>query len=590
MDTEGSDRILKYKLIGNNNTSAIIQTVLENRGIKDVNTYLNLTENQTYHYDNLTNMQEAVQCFISHYENKDKIVIMPDEDCDGYTSSAMLYLYIKALDPNYPIEYVMHTSPKMHGLGNDEYLKIPEDTKLFIMADGGTNDAFEFNKLIETGIDCCILDHHDANYQDELEEENIQSAENNNAIIVNNQLSNYYPNKDLSGAGIVYKFLQALDEELWEYHADEFLDLCAVGNIADVMDVKSFETRYFINKGIANFNNKFLRALAKAQDYSMGGKITVHNIAWYISPVINSVTRIGTLEERELLFRAMIEQDETFVYDKRGCGLVEENIYDRAARIAKNAKSRQDKQRDKVYAELKDMVDLNDKVVLLESKIAETGLVGLSAMKLADNFKRPVIIVKEIKKDGETVLSGSCRNFDGSPIDNLKKLILLSEQFIFCSGHGNAAGLAIKPENVQSAKEWFECYLQTVDFNLPIPCDFVLDIDELSIPFIYEINQYNWLWGTGLKEPVVAIENIVIKRSDIHVQGKNSNSVTFTINDIKFVQFNMTEDNHLLEWASAWDGEDDDTIEINVVGEVGVNEYKGMYTPQVNIKDFTIQN
>lgn len=581
---------MKYKLIGNNDINNIIETVLLNRGIEDTNTYLNLTENQLCHYNDLTNMQAAVECFVSHYENKDKIVIMPDEDCDGYTSSAMLYLYIKALDPDYPIEYVMHSNPKMHGLNNEEYLRIPKDTKLFIMADGGTNDVFEFNELVNSGIDCIILDHHDANYQDEFEEQCEQMTEINNAITVNNQLSDDYPNKELSGAGIVYRFLQALDGELWEDYADDYLDLCAVGNIADLMDVRSLETRYFINKGINNFNNKFLNALVKAQEFSMHGQITVHNIAWYISPIINAITRIGTLEERELLFRAMIEQDETFVYDKRGHGLVEENIYDRAARLAKNAKSRQDKQRDKVYNELKDMVKPEDKIIMLESKIAEIGLVGLSAMKLAGDFKRPVIVIKEIEKDGEKVLYGSCRNFDGSPISDLKKLILLADKFEFCSGHGNAAGLAIRPENVSAAKDWFECYLQTVDFNAPIPCDFILNIDELPISLIYEIDKYSWLWGTGLKEPKIAVENIIVKRSDINVQGKNLNSVAFMIDDIKFVQFNMTEDNPLLEWASAWDGEDSDTIKLNIVGEASINEYKGVYTPQIIIQDVEVIN
>lgn len=581
---------MKYKLIGSNDTNNIIKTVLENRNIEDSDTYLNLTEQQTYHYNRLSNMQAAVQSFISHYENKDKIVIMPDEDCDGYTSSAMLYLYVKALDPDYPIEYVMHSNPKMHGLNNEEYLRIPKDTKLFIMADGGTNDVFEFNELVNSGIDCIILDHHDANYQDEFEEQCEQMTEINNAITVNNQLSDDYPNKELSGAGIVYRFLQALDEELWEDCADDYLDLCAVGNIADLMDVRSLETRYFINKGINNFNNKFLNALVKAQEFSMHGQITVHNIAWYISPIINAITRIGTLEERELLFRAMIEQDETFVYDKRGHGLVEENIYDRAARLAKNAKSRQDKQRDKVYNELKDMVKPEDKIIMLESKIAEIGLVGLSAMKLAGDFKRPVIVIKEIEKDGEKVLYGSCRNFDGSPISDLKKLILLADKFEFCSGHGNAAGLAIRPENVSAAKDWFECYLQTVDFNAPIPCDFILNIDELPISLIYEIDKYSWLWGTGLKEPKIAVENIVVKRSDINLQGKNLNSVAFMIDDIKFVQFNMTENNPLLEWVSAWDGGDDDTIKLNIVGEASINEYKGVYTPQIIIQDVEVIN
>lgn len=580
---------MKYKLIGNNDTSKAIETVLFNRGIEDPYTYLNLTKDVVQDYNSLSGMQDAVQCFIRHYDSRDPIGLMPDEDNDGYTASASFYNYVKAVDPDYPIFYIMHSRPKMHGLGNNEYLRIPDNIKLLVLADAGTNDANECNTLIEKGIDVIILDHHDANYQDETEDEvNYQTAEYNKAIIVNNQLSLEYKNKDLSGVGVVYRFLQALDEELWEDHADDFLDLCAVGNIADVMDIRSFETRYFINQGISNFKNKFLVALAKAQEYSMNGEISVHNIAWYIAPVINSITRIGTPEERELVFRAMIEQDETFEYNKRGVGVIDENIYDRAARIAKNAKSRQDKQRDKVFNELISKADLSEKVVFLESKQATTGLVGLSAMKLADTLKRPVIVVKEITKNGEKILSGSCRNYDGSPIPDLKDLILKTNSFIFCSGHGNAAGLAIKRDDVDDAKNKFAELLSLVDFNPEIPCDFIFDINDLDVSFIQTIDEYDWLWGTGIKEPKVAIENIAIKRPDIYVQGKDFNSVAFTINDIKFVKFNMKENDPLLEWASAWDGEDTDEIVINVVGEVSVNEYKGTLTPQVIIKESEI--
>ena len=582
---------MKYTLIGSNDTNNIIKTVLNNRGIEDADGYLHLTDDVVQDYNDLSGMQDAVQCFTKHYEARDEIGVMPDEDADGYTASAGFYNYVKALDPDYPIFYIMHSRPKMHGLGNDEYLRIPENIKLLVIADAGTNDANECNSLIERGIDIIILDHHDTNYQDESEEEvNYQTAERNKAIIVNNQLSPKYSNKDLSGVGVVYRFLQALDEELWEDHADDFLDLCAVGNIADVMDIRSFETRHLINKGVSNFKNKFLVALAKAQEYSMHGEITVHNIAWYIAPVINSITRIGSPEERELVFKAMIEQDEMFTYNKRGVGLVDENIYDRAARIAKNAKSRQDKQRDKVFNELRDQADLSEKVVFLESKQATTGLVGLSAMKLADTLKRPVIVVKEITKDGEQILSGSCRNYDGSPIPDLKDLILKTNSFIFCSGHGNAAGLAIKRENVDEAKNKFAELLSLVDFNPAIPCDFIFDIDDLDIGFIQTVDQYNWLWGTGIKEPKVAVENITICRDDIRVQGKNFNSISFANNDIKFVKFNMKEDDPLLEWASAWGGDDGDSITINVVGTVGINEFQGVRTAQFIIKNSNIVN
>ena len=576
---------MKYQLINNslNDISRPVETVLKNRGVEDWKQYLNLDKSVVQDYNSLNGIQEAVECFVKHYNNRDKILVMPDEDNDGYSSSAMLYLYIKALDENYPVEYMLHNRPKSHGLANYDYT-IPEDVKLFIIADASSNDAIQCNELIKQGIDIIILDHHDANYAEESEDEiNYQTAENNNAIVVNNQLSPEYKNKELSGAGVVYRFLQALDEELWEEYADDFLDLCAVGNIADVMDMRSLETRYFVNQGIKEFNNNFLQALFKAQEYSMHGVINIHNIAWYIAPVINSVTRMGSFEERDLLFRAMTNQYEEFDYKKRDGSIVKENIYDRAARLAKNIKSRQDKQRDIVFDELKDSVDLNDKVVILESQKAQSGLVGLSCMKLADTVKRPVIIVKEIVKDGNKILSGSCRNFDGSPITDFKDLILKTNAFTFCSGHGNAAGLALLPENLEFAKERFNELLKDVDFDIPVQCDFILDADDLSIRFIQEIDAAQWIWGTGIKEPKVAIENIGIQRKDLILQGKNFDSVTFTINDIKYVQFKLSDGDPLYDFVNEWEGSEDDWMTIDVVGECSINEYQGIYTPQVII-------
>lgn len=581
---------MKYKLIDNslNDICNPICTVIKNRGVADVEQYLHLNESVVQNYNDLHNMDEAVQCFIKHFENKDKILVMPDEDCDGYTSSAMLYLYIESLDPDYPIEYIMHQRPKMHGL-KGELDRIPDDIKLFIIADASTNDITECNELINKGVDIIVLDHHDENYQEESEEaHDYKESINNKAIIVNNQLSPNYKNKNLSGAGIVYRFLQALDEALWEDYADDFIDLCCLGNAADVMDMRSLETRFFVNKGLKNFKNKFLQALVEAQSFSMKGILDIHNITWYISPVINAVTRMGSMEDRELLFRAMIEQDEEFDYQKKNGDIIKENIYDRAARTAKNIKSKQDRQRDKVFDELKNQVDLNDKIIFLESKDAQHGLVGLSAMKLADTFKRPTIIVKKINKDGEIILSGSCRNYDNSPIPDLKDLILQTNAFEFCSGHGNAAGLAIKPENIDKAKNSFAELLKTADFDLPILCDFIIDIDDLTINFIQEIDQGKWIWGTGIKEPVIAIENITIKRSDINVQGKNFDSIAFMINDIKFVIFKLPETDSFLAWATSWDGDEEDELEMNVIVEMSINEYNGTYTPQCIIKEYEI--
>lgn len=585
---------MRYKLIDGsaNDVNDIVGTVLRNRGIEKPQEYLNLTDSCVGDYNDLDNIDRAVECFVEHYNNRDKIAIIPDEDCDGYTSSAMLYLYIKSLDEDYPIEYILHDQPKQHGLVDIDLSKF-DDAKLIVIADASTNDANQCNELISKGKSVIVLDHHDANYAEESEEEiDYQAAQYNNAIIVNNQLSNNYSNKDLSGAGIVYRFLQALDQELWHDYADNLLDLCAVGNIADVMDLRSQETRYFANCGLKNFNNKFLQALATAQEYSTKGIINIHNISWFFAPIINSVTRMGSYEERDILFRAMTAQYEEFDYKKRDGSVIKENIYDRAVRLSKNIKNRQDKQRDIVFNELIDSADINDKVVVLESKKAQSGLVGLSAMKLADTLKRAVIIVKEIEKDGVKVFSGSCRNFDGSPISDFKELILQTGAFEFCSGHGNAAGLGILPENLEAAKAKFKEILQDVDFNLPILCDFEMDFADMDIRFIMDIAQYDWLWCTGIKEPKVAVTSILVQRKDIKVQGKDMNSIAFEAEGIKYVAFKLKEDNPLLAFANGW-GDPEDELVFDAVVTCSINTYNGISQCQCMIEDVeikTIQN
>ena len=487
----------------------------------------------------------------------------------------MMYQYIKLMDESYPVHYMIHKKPKSHGLSDNDY-DIPDGTKLIIVPDAGTNDCEKCNELIADGIQILILDHH---LQDKL---------GNKAIIVNNQISDNYTNKDFCGAGVTYEFLRALDDYYWQDFAENFIDLNAFGNISDVMDLRNLSTRYYANRGLENIKNKALDAMIKAQSYSMNNEVNIHNISWYITPIFNAMIRIGSFEERELLFRAFIDEYEEFDYKKRDGTIIKENVYDRAARLCKNCKSRQDKMRDKLFTELKSKANTDDKVVMVEVKDADAGIVGLSCMKLADALQRPTIVVKRIERDGKTLLSGSCRNFNNSPVTDLKAVITETNLFELCAGHANAAGVQILPENFYAARHAFNDLLKDIEYNPTYMCDFIFDIDDLSIAFIQAVHNARWIWCTGIQEPKIAIEDIMVRRSDIHIQGKDFNSIAFTLNDIKFVKFNMKENDPLLEWASAWDGNDSDKIVINVVGEVSVNEYKGSLTPQVVIKDSEI--
>lgn len=147
---------------------------------------------------------------------------------------------------------------KQHGLSDCINFAIDGGYNLVICPDASSNDYAEHYRLAEKGIPCIVLDHHEADRTDE------------HAIIINNQLS-AYPNKDFSGVGVVYQFCRFLDDLLDKHNANNYLDLVALGNTADMMSLKSIETKYLINEGLLNENlrNPFIYHMVMKNDYSL---------------------------------------------------------------------------------------------------------------------------------------------------------------------------------------------------------------------------------------------------------------------------------------------------------------------------------
>ena len=492
---------------------------------------------------------------------------------DGYTSAALIYKYIKELDEDYPVHYIIHNNNKAHGLGkmDEGDFELPDGVKLFIIPDAGTNDVEQLNKLVENGVDCICLDHH------EKENSDIECK----AIIVNNQISDDYTCKSFSGVGIAYEFARAVDDTLVCDLANRYLDLVAFGNISDVMNIKNSQTRYYIEQGMKNINNKFLKALDKTQEFSTKGEVNIHNIAWYWTPICNSMIRIGPLEDRDLLFRAFVETDETFPYKKRGSTEeVDEDIYTRAARLCKNTKSKQDKMRDALCEELKEQVNLEDKVVILATEDGDSGIVGLSCMKLADSIGRPCIIVKDI---GEGKLAGSARNCRNSIVKDFKELVSATQIFDFAAGHSGAFGCQLNIDKLEEARKALNDALENYEYDDTIYCDFIIDAYDIDYEFIKTIDDHRWVWGQGVEEPTVAIENIEITADDCVIMGKNLDSVAFMYGGAKYCKFKCSEDDELLQFAS---GVGDDYATLNIVGKCSINTYGGSSTAQVIIDDY----
>lgn len=577
---------MQYRLYenANNDTSNILKEVLKNRGIDDYYTYLDLDESVVIPYQKLDNIENAVDLFMNHFNNKNKIGVLVDEDPDGFCSASMMYLYIKRMDENYPVEYILHKRAKAHGLSDD--VIIPNDVKLLIIPDAGTNDCKECKELSEQGVDILILDHHE------------KEEDNQYALIVNNQMSNSYPNKCLCGAGVVYRFLQALDDENWNEFADDYLDLCALANVSDVMDMRSFETRYLTDLGLLNINNKCFRALIDAQNYSMNGKVNIHNIQWYITPILNGMIRIGSQEEKELLFRAFIEQDEFFEYKKRAtkdkpAETIQESIYDRAARLCKNAKSRQDKQKEKSVeqiAEIAQSIPLGDKVVMIDtSDILDTGLTGVVAIKIAEMFNKPCILLNKFldKKTGKITYGGSARNVNHSPIESFKDVVNSTNVFNFGKGHANAFGVNLDLDKKDEAINVMNNILRDVEYDSTYRVDFILDIEDIGIKLITELARFEDIVCQGIEEPMLAVENISLTKDCFEIFGKNEDTISFTIDEIKYIQFKCKDGNPLYDWIqNAWD--ENDSVTFNIVGKPSINEYNGVRTPQIIIEDVIV--
>lgn len=571
---------MKYRLIKDslNDECNVQKTILLNRGVKNWKEYLNIDESCINDYSMLNNIHEAVLCYISHLDKGSKIHVIVDPDVDGFCSASEIIRYTKKINHEANITYSLHTQ-KQHGISED--IIIPEDIDLLIVPDAGSNDVNQCKELHERGIDIIVLDHH------------ICDKKNPYAIVVNNQMCDY-PNKNFCGGGIVYKFLKAVDDELWENCADDFLDMVALSNISDVMDMREFETRYYVNTGLNKIRSKVFKALIDKQSYSMKDVVNIISVQFYITPILNAMIRVGNQDDKDLLFRAFIETDEVFKYKKRGATEeTDEDIYTRAARLCYNAKNRQGKEVSKSVDEIDNIIKQNElyknKAIFVNvSNVLSQTLTGLVAMKIADKYNKPCLLLRrqKLRDDGGMFYGGSCRNFDHSPISSLKNELDSTNLFEFVQGHDNAAGFSINRNNVEKAISRINTMWENIDFTAYYEVDFDKDVSEIDISFVKEIDDIKDLFGQGIKEPYVHISNIPVVKEDTFVMGKESNSWKVIYNDeLAFVKFSVDKEkdaviNNMFSDTDGFLGT------MDVVGTVSLNNYKGILTPQVIVKDY----
>ena len=571
----------------------LLEELLEMRGVADPLSLLRVDSGHYCDYYNsayeFSHMEEALDLLWKHLDNEfSHIHLIFDVDVDGLTSGALYYLWHKERYSHIPITFDCNEG-KRHGLNFDIVERIPKETTLLVIPDSSSSDVIFHEELYSTGYDILILDHHE-----------FDIMQPTSAVIVN-CMDGKYPNTNLTGVGVVYKFLEQYELDLAHdlTHLDSLLPLVTLGQLADLADVRNLETRGLCLQGLEDFaeNNLLLKAIVEEQEYSMKGECNFTTISWYVAPLMNAIFRQGTLEDRIDLFKAICNFEEERVYtpqrktkDNPNKEPIVESLQKNIIRRAKSIKSHQDNEVKKEVKEIQSMVDETDKIIIVDiTGIVSPGHSGLIANRLAHQYKRPVILVND--------KGGSGRGYDEHPISNFNEWISQSG-LIECSGHGNAFGITFTREQIPQLKEWCNEQLQDVDTEPIWHVDFEFDISKLKESHVKRVGQFNSSWGGfGMEEPLFAITGIQIETGDIQRLGAKATMMKFTteINgqEISFIR-PFTGDEVYKEFICentkrrgiSRDSVGNKKIEVTLIGKFKINEFAGKQFAQVEIVEF----
>ena len=584
---------MKYELINKPNEKfSAIQQVLYNRGIKeqDIQHYVNLSD-QDINSPLLLgeqSLKNGLRLIIEAIQKEKNAVIIVDCDCDGYTSAALLINYLYKIFPTWvstKLKWIMHDS-KQHGL-SDCIDNISNYYSLVICPDSSSNDYKYHNELFKRGIGVLVLDHHLADHISDY------------AVIINNQLSNY-PNKELSGVGVVWQFCRYIDNILGLKYADDFLDLVALGLCGDMMSLKSFETRYLMTKGFReeNINNPFIDYMLDKNDFPLSKadykpsdpdmSCTSIGAAFFIVPFVNAITRSGTIDQKNLLFNSMLNHKafEEVLSNKRGHKLGQkEKLILQAVRTVTNVKNRQTRAEDAGLKMLENMIETNNMLdhkillFLLEPGQIDAQIRGLIANKFMAKYQRPCCLLTRTNRNGIETYEGSMRGYTKTGIDSFKDVLEQCSEVIYAQGHDNAAGLGIKAQVVDDFLYHIDQLLEDVSVEPIYRVDYDFNEKDNNNDKILQIAGMNDFWGQDVDRAYI---NINFKVTDSNFQIMKNNTFKFNLpNGLSIIKFSGTDEQAEKFTTTGY-------LEINAICKCNANEWNGRVYPQLIMQNYQI--
>jgi len=471
--------------------SRLLSKVFLSRGINDIEYIKMFLKPSTENMHNpfmLKDMKKAVKRIKQSINNKESVVIYGDYDIDGITAVSMLYMFLKEHGVNVGF-YIPDRLDEGYGLSieaADSILKLQQD--LVISVDCGVTAVDEVEYFKSKGMEIIITDHHECG--DVLPD----------ACAVVNPCRNDcdYPFKELSGAGVVYKLINAVCIEMgvaFEYK--RYIELAALGTIGDVVSLTG-ENRILACYGIREIQNTSNIGLKKLLENS-GIRNEILNsstIGYVIGPRINAAGRMGDARRAVRLFITDNEKEAyEIVQDLNNENRLRQSIQEDTFKIAVDIIEKGD-------------IAKKDKVIIVCGKGWHPGIIGIVASKITESYNRPSIVISDENGEGR----GSCRSIKGFDISDALKYC--GEFLKRYGGHELAAGLSIDMKMTEPFKKMINKYASNILDNKflepSLKIDAYLTGTEIDIKAVKELELLK-PYGMGNPVPVFAVINAKIK-------------------------------------------------------------------------------
>lgn len=432
----------------------------------------------------LKDMDKAAARITRAVDNMEKIAVYGDYDADGVTSTAMLYSYLETRGADV-IFYIPQREGEGYGMnmGAVEYLK-EQGVSLIVTVDNGISSVQEVARANELAIDVVVTDHH-------RPQEILPDAV---AVVDAYRPDDTSPYKHFSGVGIAFKLLMALEDGAGDVEdlLEAYSDLAAIGTIGDIVPLTG-ENRTLIRAGLERLSQSDRPGVqALLENAGIAGKaLTSTNVAFTLVPRINATGRMGAPERAVRLLISGYEE-EAEVLSEEICADNEERRRVEAE-IAEAA-----------FADIEAKGYMKDRVVVVDGENWHHGVIGIVASRVTERCGKPCMIISR----GETEAKGSGRSIEGFSL--FEAICACGDLLIKFGGHPMAAGITLKPENIEAFRKRINRYAAEHFPQMPtqtVTLDCKLNPAALSVSMAQSLTQLE-PFGNGNPQPVFGLFNM----------------------------------------------------------------------------------